>query len=256
MAHIAYELSRRMDEAPTEGNASLVRSVAWVLQLLGHQEGILSAERQRGLVGECLLLRQLLIKGRVLSLDPSAVLQRWWGHHPSRRDFAAKYIAVEVKTTSLPSRTHRIGSIDQLDPHTPAERVYVYSVGLRSDVSGPKKLPDFILDVEAQLVGPSGEPAVAAQDLFRTQLHRYGYDRAQESYYRAAPGFLRPHLVPAFFDAAAMHRLRLSDFVGGQFPEDVSEVSYTVDMHGEPLSDNVVEELLTSLITSDALSSS
>src|ERR1041385_6736755 len=60
IAHIAYELGRRLEVARDVSNEELLASVSWILPLLGDREGVLGVERQYGLVGECVLLLRLL----------------------------------------------------------------------------------------------------------------------------------------------------------------------------------------------------
>lgn len=253
LAHIAYELARRLSTEPDISNEELFRQVEWVLLLLGAGDGVLSPERQRGLVGECLLLRKLLLLSHRAGLAPSVVLARWWGHMPAKRDFAAQGIAIEVKTTSLSSRQHSVGSLEQLEPQEEGEQVYVYSVGLRTDPSAPKKLCDFVGDVEAQLVTASGEPDQDCIALFREQLKRYGYDPSKEEVYRGAAGYMKPHLPGALFAEESLDRVRATSFKGDTLPSMVRAVSYTLELSGEPLTEEQGETILNSLLTASTM---
>jgi len=249
MAHISYELASRLTQDPSVENATLVAQVGWVFPLLGGNEGLLTPEKQRGLVGECLLLRQLLVMARQTELSPSTALERWWGHASARRDFAASNIAIEVKTTGLNTRQHHISTLEQLEPESASEEVYVYSVGIKTDPTAQKKLPHFVADVEAQLVGHDGREDLEAIGRFRIQLASYGFDRRHEGYYLAAPGFLRPHLTPALYPERDLDRLRLTSFVGGSLPSMVASVSYVLDIRSEPLSDSEAVVVLRRLLT-------
>lgn len=254
LSHIAYELSRRLHDNPALDNESLFREIEWVLLLLGANDGILTEERQRGLVGECTFLRRLLIQGRKIGVPATAVLGRWWGHHTAKRDFAATGIAVEVKTTSSNSRQHHISSIEQLDAQATTEEVYLFSFGVKSDPSAPKKLTDYVADVEAQLLTMDGKLDDEALAKFRSQLSGYGYDRAQERQYAAAPGYLKPHLAGALFRDSDLRRLRYSSFVDGKLPSMVTAVSYVVNVTSDPLSDEETEEVLRRLLTATTVS--
>jgi hypothetical protein len=248
IAHIAYELAMRLARDPGASNRDLLHSVSWVLLLLGAREGVLTPERRAGLVGECLLLRRLILMARSMSLPPTVALERWWGHGKARRDFAAVGIGIEAKATSANSRTHAVG-MDQLDPFQPGEQVYVFSVGIKTDVTAPKKLPDFILDVESQLVDPvSGVPDEPALRMFRGQLRAYGYDPVFDPIYRAAPGYAKPHLLPALFPETELDRLRLSSFVGGQLPSMVSAVHYNLSITSPELPSPSADALLARLL--------
>jgi hypothetical protein len=181
------------------------------------------------------------------------VLARWWGHQRARRDFAADGIAIEVKTTSQNSRQHFIGSIEQLDPQSPGESVYVYSLGVKTDMSAGKKLPHFVADVEAQLVTAHGEPDEDARVRFWQQLMSYGYDKGLESFYLGAPGYLKPHLPGALYKESALARLQYESFVGGTLPSMVRSVAYTLEITAESLSDAEAESVLEQLILSAAI---
>jgi hypothetical protein len=254
LSHITYELARRLIENPSVPNAELFRQIEWVLLLLGGADAVLSPERERGLAGECLLLRKLLITARKNGLGAMTVLERWWGPYPAKRDFAALDVAVEVKTTSQTSRLHQVGSIEQLDPQSPTEDVFVFSVGMKSDVSAPRKLPHFIEDVEAQLITADGAIDKDAVSLFREQLSRYGYDPARAPYYLNGPGYLKPHLPGALFRELHLARLRYDSFVDSHLPAMVAAVSYLLDITSEPLSDIDADGIYNRLLTSPPLS--
>jgi hypothetical protein len=254
LSHIAYELARRLVEHPPVTNAELFRQVEWVLLLLGGRDAVLSPERQLGLAGECVLLRKLLVIARKRGLSSMAVLERWWGHQPARRDFAALDIAIEVKTTSQNARQHQVGSIEQLDPQSPSEELYIFSLGMRSDVTAPRKLPHFVDDVEAQLITMAGAPDPSAIALFQDQLKAYGYERARLAYYLNGPGYLKPHLAGALFPERDLERLRHDSFVGGQLPNMVIGVSYVLQVTSEPLADAVADQVFERLLRSPPVS--
>lgn len=253
LSHIAYELSRRLDASEEVSNEELFREVEWVLLLLGAGDAMLSPERQSGLVGECSLLRRLLIVARSLDIAPSTALARWWGHDVARRDFAAQGIAVEVKTTGQNSRQHYVGSIEQLDPQNSGERVYLYSLGIKSDRSSSRKLPHFVADVEAQLITSDGARDESALELFHAQIKAYGYDGARESAYLGGPGYLKPHLPGAFFREKDLERVRYESFVGGSMPGMVRGVSYVLDVTCDPVGEDEAEEIIRSLVVSPSV---
>lgn len=248
MAHIAYELSVRLETDPQVPNAALLEDVGWVLQLLGARESVLSVEYQKGLAGECTLLWQLLRLAHRKGLPALTVLDRWWGWNRAKRDFAADGLAIEVKTTGRPSRQHTVETLDQLDPQSDGEEVYVFSVGLKADPTAPKKLPHFVADVEAQLVRSDGSPDEAAIARFREQARAYGYDPAHEELYMAGPGYLRPHLVPALFREADLDRLRMTSFVGGSLPSMVVAVSYMLDIRSPEVPEVEAEKIYERLL--------
>lgn len=254
LSHITYELARRLSESPGVTNSELFRQVEWVLLLLGGADAVLSPERQRGLAGECLLLRKLLILARKQGVGSVNVLERWWGHQPAKRDFAAFDVAIEVKTTSQNARQHYVSSIEQLDPQTPTEEVFVFSVGIKNDMSAPKKLPHFIEEVEAQLIRADGWSDAEALSLFREQLGKYGYESARAPYYLNGPGYLKPHLPGALFREAQLARLRYASFVNSKIPAMVSAVSYVIDITAEPLPEAEADAVFRQLLSASVLS--
>jgi hypothetical protein len=255
IAHIAYELMARLGSDPGVDNGTLLEQVGWVLPLLGTQESVLSPERQRGLVGECLLLRQLMILAPGLGLGASAVLDRWWGHTGAMRDFAATDLAIEVKCTALNSRQHHISSLEQLDPDSPTQQVFLFSVGIKSDPTAQRKLPHFIGDVEAQIVDATGRPDEAGVERFKSQLASYGYQDRHEAIYSRQSGFVKPHLAPALFRETDLDRLRLSSFVGASLPDMVASVSYVLDIKADPLPDMEAIDALKRLLTQPPVTS-
>lgn len=253
IAHVAYEIVERLAAQPTIANASLVAEVAWILELLSSTEPILSPEEQKGLIGELQLLRKLITSAVNAGLPPAEALARWWGWDRSKRDFAASGTAIEVKATSLPSRRHRISSIEQLEPHGD-EVVFLYSVGVRLDASAPRKLPDIIREVRAMLTDSSGAPDSIAQHRFDEAVRRYGYDSAHEAQYRAAPGVLNFHLPPKVYLVADLDYLKMTSFKGDALPTMVTEVSYLLDVKSQELSTIQESAVFDKLVRSPATS--
>jgi len=160
-----------------------------------------------------------------------------------------------VKTTSLASRVHHVGSLAQLDPSANGEEVFVFSVGLRSDPSTARKLPDFVADVESQCVDTAGTIDQVDLSMLRQQLQQYGYESEHEELYRTGPGFMKPHLPPAMFPEQELARLRSDSFVGGALPRDFIGVTYTLEIKGDPMSDHSAAEVFRRLLRSPTVSS-
>ena len=251
IAHVAYEVDRRLEATPGLANADLIAEVAWILELLSSQEPVMAPDQQKGLIAELLLLRKLITATSVVGVPAREALARWHGWDRSKRDFAAAGIAIEAKATAMSTRRHHIGSIDQLEPHG-AEDVYLFSVGVRLDPTAPRKLPDAVAEVRQLLVGADGSPDEAAQAQFDEGLVRYGYDHSQESVYRAMPGILNLHLPPRLFRAADLDRLKLTSFKGDALPSMVSEVAYVLEAASQELSPAQEQEALRRMLTSPA----
>jgi len=235
MAHVAYELEQRLERDSGVTNEVLLSDVRWILELLGDREGILSDDQQKGLVGELVFLRKLLIHGRERLVPPSAVIEHWHGFDRAKRDFSGPGVAVEVKTTSNDSRVHQVGSLAQLEPQG-NEDVFLFSLGIKLDSSAPKKLPDFVADVMDLLVLTEGGPDYDLQTKISEKLEIYGYQRGRESLYRSCPGFLSFHLQPKLFRERELDRVRLTSFKGDTLPTMVVDVSYRLDVRSPELS--------------------
>lgn len=255
IAHIAYEIGRRLELEPDISNDAIVASVSWILPLLGAQEGVLGVERQFGLVGECVLLLRLLNTAARHGMAGREALKRWKGSGVSKRDFAAKGIAIEVKNTGHATRLHHFGSIEQLDPQSLDEEVFLFSLGMRRDASAPKKLPDYLAEVERGLVTASGTRDDEAVAMFNEQLSRYGYNPAYEGIYRAQSGFSPPHLPPTLFRERDLDRVRITSFKNDRLPTMVVGVGYELEVHGPGLAADAADAVLTRLMLATCLES-
>jgi hypothetical protein len=197
-----------------------------------------------------MLLRELLRVARLQGFDAQTALNRWLGAAHAKRDFAAVGIAIEVKATGTPTRRHHIADLQQLEPQVIGEEVFLYSVGVRSDPSAPRKLGTFVEDIRQMLVTPKGAVDQEALTKFTRQLESYGYSDADEALYSREPGFLAPHLKPALFRVADLGPLRASSFVGGAPPLTVVGVSYELEIATEPIDETTKETILAQLLSS------
>ena len=255
LAFIAYEICRIIESDPDTDNGALLAGVYWILKVLGIETSVLSGERQRGLVAELLLLRRLLQLGREHSVGSQVVLDRWWGPVGGKRDFAAVGISIEVKSTALNTRTHHIASIDQLDPMSPGEQVYVYSVGIKSEPTVDRKLPTYVADCVSAIADTPGRVLVGtAVHSFYQKLESAGYLPRLGDLYRSEPGVMpNPLLPPKLFRASDLDRLRMSSFKENSLPSMVTAVSYEINISAPPLGERDVDAALLSLITSPGL---
>ncbi len=251
VAHVAYEILALLSTKPSIPNADLVAQVSWVLELLSSQEATMPPDQQKGLIGELLLLRKLIVVAQSAGLPTREALRRWMGWDKAKRDFAAEGLAIEVKATALATRRHHIGSIDQLETHG-QETIFLFSVGARLDPTAPRKLPDIVNECRQLLLSLDGSPDEDARMQYDEVVQRYGYDASQEAVYRALPGVLNFHLPPRFYRVSDLDRLRLTSFKGDAPPSMVSEVSYVLDVRATELSPGEEQELLLSLLRSPA----
>jgi hypothetical protein len=206
----------------------------------------MSPERQRGLVAECLLLRQLLSRAVVLDLSPDAVIEKWV---QGRRDFFGGGVAIEVKSTAFRTRRHHIGSIEQLDSDPSQGRIFLYSVGLRHDPSVSGYLPDYVRQVRNQIVSRSATSLPAALEAFDEKIRSTGYDDDHEGLYLSGDGISqRTTLPPRLFDVEHIDRFRFTNLVGGELPRGVVSVSYDLEISGDQLTNSDANEVFDQLI--------
>ena len=233
MAHIAYELAQEVASDPEVDNASLIRRVAWILELLGHHDSPMSPEAQRGLLAELLFLGELLDRAPSKGRSPDAVVDRWVR---GRRDFQGGSIAVEVKATAQATRRHHIGSLEQLTPDNDAVQVFLYSVGVRHDPASTVCLPNYVDRVRDKLVGSDGEPLPAATEVFESKLESAGYSFSHEGIYRSGPGMLLNQGMPAaLFALEDIPRLDVTSFKDDRMPAGIVNVAYELEITADPL---------------------
>ncbi len=97
----------------------LLRYNAW-LKLLQHKtSALLSANEQKGLLGELLYLKEKIESG----LSPSDALAGWVGPDGADQDFVYEDGWHEIKTTGVSSAKVTISSVEQLDCDPPGELI-------------------------------------------------------------------------------------------------------------------------------------
>lgn len=247
MAHVAYELLLKLSKNESMPNSALLSEVRWILELLSDREDVLSDEKQKGLFGELMFLRKLLLYACEINVPASIAFDTWLGFDRAKRDFAGPGVAVEVKTTSNNSRVHQIGSIAQLEPQGD-EEVFVFSVGVKLDSSAPRKLPDVVADTANLLKTFDDLPDMELQKKYELALGKYGYQLGRESLYRAGPGFLNVHLAPRLFKEIDLDRIRQTSFKNDSLPKMVLDVSYTLEMQAPELSKESEKSVMDRLL--------
>lgn len=241
LAHIVYEMASFLRKNPNASNEELFLAVRWVLGLLGTEKDVLTLDAQLGLAGECRLLRELLNLGLEEGVGSATVIERWVD---GKRDFAAQGISIEVKTTAQSTRMHHIGSITQLEPTTPGEIVYLYSLGIRAELLHDRKLTTYVDDVARFLLTPQGEPDLYARARFFEKLEARGYHEAQRPLYEVGPGLMiSAALPPRLFRAADLDYLRVGSFKNDVLPSMVRTVGYDLELP-DGLAGNVDEQVV------------
>ena len=171
-------------------------------------EALLSNEKQLGLLGELLVLRELI---EWTSLD---AVRFWQGPVGAEHDFVLNSLDLEVKTTISERRQHKIGSIQQLIA-SPGRELHLVSVQLtRASSSGGFSLRDVVSET-ANSIGPN-------ETQFFEGLNRVGW-RSRHSHLYSDKYSLRsdtlvftvndsfPRLVPSSLNLHPDLEPRISD---------------------------------------------
>lgn len=231
LSHVTYEVMAALERDPEITNSVLLQAIAPFLSLL-LEAVVLSIEEQMGLMGELLLLQELLnlAVSQAPAVPVSRVLECWHGWQPAGRDYSGSGIAVECKATAADVRVHTLAGMYQVLPDVNAaeERVYVFSVGLRSDPSSPFRLIEQVERIEAAI--PSAEHAS-----FRSRLRQYagkGFDLALREQYSLCAGFRQTFDGVLFRTDILDGVLRPSSFVGGTPPSRTLRISYDLSLEG------------------------
>lgn len=194
----------------------LARIRAWQDFMKREQPAVLSTEEEVGLLGELVVLRNMIADG-MLAAD---AMDSWVGPMDGLHDFSIGTGGVEVKTTTLPAGfTARIGNLDQLDNslHRP---LYIACVRV-SQSDGGKTLPEYVDDLARAIQDD------AAALLFSGRLFAAGYLEAMRDHYSRR--FLTRELVYRLVEDESPRLTRAT------VPAAVSKVMYTLDLDAFPV---------------------
>jgi hypothetical protein len=195
----------------TEAVRSFVaRLTRWQAFLRRHSPEGLSLEERRGLFGELLFLRDVLLP----HMDGLAAVRSWKGWQSANHDFQLPAGSVEVKTTSanLPHAFH-VSNVGQLDDGATAA-LFVHLVQVSEEESGASSLPELVASVRERLP----DDGIAS---FDDALVEFGYlDAHAES-----------HSLPRYTIRSRRYFVVEDGFprlLGNMVPPGVEEVSYAV----------------------------
>lgn len=160
-------------ESPQPLSDMISRYMSWQRLLQYYNRGKMSFERQKGLLGELLFLRKLILES-----NPRNAVMSWCGPDGSDQDFLFDATWTEVKTVSLASGNVKISSLEQLEQETNGTLI-IYI--LEKTTPGEKKisLPDVVEDIRNLLADDA-----LVLDKFNMRLFKYGYRDRDEDYYR------------------------------------------------------------------------
>jgi hypothetical protein len=156
------------------------------------------------------------------------VIERWVD---AERDFAARGISIEVKTTAQNTRLHHVGSLTQLEPTAVDENVYLYSIGIKAELLHDRKLTAYIDDVARLVITPQGQPDAPALARFFDKLEARGYHRTHRPLYDVGPGLMINGALPArLYRATDLDYLRMGSLKNDTLPSMVRNVGYDLEL--------------------------
>jgi hypothetical protein len=213
------DLEQRNKSVPSAFNDALIR---WLE--LGSRKALLTPEQQLGLLGEVLVLAELVSRR-----GQPAVLA-WTGRNeeiPDRHDFRFDSIDMEVKSTRSSRREHIVHGLRQL---TPSLHHHLYLLSLRFEPAGISEgtsLPDGIATLRKLLTDPS------ARDLFDKQLEvaRYSDDHAA-NYSDKMKLADNPMLIRVDERCPRLTDELVYQGLGASLASRVKKVSYQIDLEG------------------------
>lgn len=171
-------------------------------------EPLLGAEKQIGLLGELLVLKELV------DLSSLSALHFWEGPNKSEHDFKFTSADLEVKTTTSERRHHKIGSIRQL-MESPGRALNLASIQLtKTSGNAGFSLGEVVADLTIDLA--------PLQDLFIERLNKAGWRLRHNHLYsmryslRSEPIVFQvkesfPRLLPSRLNLEPEQELRITD---------------------------------------------
>lgn len=201
------------DDSAEGVSVVLYRLQRWQDMLARRRSDILSDKEIIGLIGEIMLLRDLLMP----EIPARAAINCWRGPYGDEQDFIINGVIIEVKTQLATSdRRISISSEDQLD--TVSGRIILCQQGLGialSSVTEARSLNSLISETGKLIKGQD----IAAYDLFLLGLLEVGYENRVE--YDTTYYILNDRV---FYDVRdGFPRIKRSDLISG-----VEEVKYRI----------------------------
>lgn len=208
-----------VQEAALDPISAITRSLhEW--EILFSRVGLLSEEKQLGLLGELWLIRRL-----VDAMGPAGY-DAWTGPLGETHDFRLGRREIEVKTTGGERRSHMISSEGQLRP-SPDHELYILSLQYAPAGAGGNSLGETVtkLRERCRSVGRCGQLDAVLERSFGIDfenLHQYRERRQLRS---------TPYLVPI---TEAFPRVLRTDLLNLPYDDmsRVTDIRYRVDVDG------------------------
>lgn len=215
LCHDLVDASRVADTEESAAQVAIRRTWRWHHLLRGGGPGLLSAEEQKGLIGEIHVLRRLidLVGG-------AAAVASWRGPLGAPKDFEVGPHAIEAKARRGAATAHvRISSEDQLDGNG-VDVLLLHVIDLSTAVDGEgttlsdcaRDLFDAVRDLDEGLLEPLEDRFVAAGFHWTDDYSEFQWSEGQHRIYRVIDGF------PCLQASSSL-------------PTGVSQVKYAIDLN-------------------------
>jgi len=187
------------------------------------KETVLSDEKQIGLLAELLVLIEIA-KCRPWSW----CLNAWHSDANAEHDFNLGATDLEVKATMLQSRSHMVGSLQQLDPSIDRKLHLASFQFTRDDHADAMNLANIVKQI-ADLIELSEPQSLAA---LNNRLHRVGYRSEHERFYSVGTAYRDAPLVFDVDDDFPRLVRSTLVFQNSSLSPRIGQVSYRINLDG------------------------
>lgn len=170
---LCWDMIEATVESPCPLKDMIARYMAWQRLLQYYRMGIMSFERQKGLLGELLFLQEI-----INTYGAQFAVTSWCGPDGSDQDYLFETSWAEIKTIALATKRIKISSLEQLEQEQDG---YLIVYVLEQSTPGENRvaLPDIVASIRQLLA----ENLILA-DQFEMKIFKYGYREKDEDKYR------------------------------------------------------------------------
>jgi len=188
--------------------------------------GRLNGKQQRGLLGELVILRNLI------SDDEHGLVENWVGPLGNTHDFESEYINLEAKTTMQQPASVHISLIKQVAPMEGNKQLHLIVVGLENG-------DDLSLNSEIANIREILKDSDFITN-FEHVLRKSGYRNNHSLFYERMYSiiFIHSHQITGNSPV-------LDPRVLGEIPSTVSNIKYTLDVYGMDMQEVTEDDWLS-----------
>lgn len=161
---LCWDMIEATENSTTPLKDMISRYLSWQKFLQYSTKDVMSFQRQKGLLGELLYLRECIEK-----MGSELAIFTWSGPDGSDQDFLFKDSWSEIKTIAISSEKVSISSLQQLEQEI-AGVLIVYVLEKTTPGDGRISLPDIVDDLKRRVMDNA-----KVLDSFEMKLFKYGY---------------------------------------------------------------------------------